>query len=149
MKIAKVCDICGSATREGDYGESWWICSNRDCRKNNPNWSFNDSFAPYREEWNKLNSKINELSNVEVDGYNIEVETDEFRWIGEGSGNIRIKSSNHETDIRFYLKKDKVEYSTSDSIILNVLGSIDFDLKVKEIWELTRNRNYIFSMKNK
>lgn len=148
MKIPKVCDICGSPTIEGDYGESWYLCSNRECKRSNSNWMFNENFAPYKEEFNKLNTEIGKLSSVKVDGYDIEVETDEVRWIGDGSGNIRIKKSNHEIVIRFYFNKDKVEYSTDDVELSKALNSINFNSRLKEIWDLTQKRNSLFSIKN-
>lgn len=147
MKIPKECDVCGSSTIEGNYGESWWLCSNRECKKNNPNWSFYENFAPYKEEFNKLDDKIKELSNVKVDNFDIEIELDEFRWIGDGSGDIRVKNSNSNISIKFYFKKDKVEYSTDDTAFLRTLSKIDFDSRLKEIWELTRKRNSLFSIK--
>ena len=153
MKIPKVCDVCGSSTIEGNYGESWWLCSNKDCKKNNPNWSFQEYFAPYKEEFHELDDKIKELSNVKVGDFDIEIELHEFRWIGDGSGDIRVKNSNSniliEFSIEFYFKKDKVKYMTDNTDFLITLSKIDFDSKLKEIWELVRKRNSLFSIKNK
>ena len=145
MEIPKACDVCGSATIEGDYGEAWWLCSNKECKKNNPNWN-NQYFELYKEKFNKLDDKINKLSKVKIVDYDIAIELHEARWIGEGSGDIKINNSN--SLIRFYFDKDKVVYITDDLILLKTLSEVDFDLRLKEMWKLMRERNSIFSFKN-
>lgn len=147
MNIPKECDICGSKIIEGDYGDSWWLCTNKKCKKNNPNWNFNQKFEPYREKYNELDNKINELSKVNVDNYEIEIELHEARWISEGSGEINIKNNDFKTQITFYFDKDKVIYITDNITLLGLLNEINLDLRLKEIWSLIKERNSILGFK--
>ncbi|MBD8045795.1 hypothetical protein [Clostridium faecium] len=146
MKILRVCDVGGSKTMQGNYSESWWICSNRKCKKNNSNWSFEETFAQYKEEFNKLDNRIKELSRTKVADYYVEIELHEFRWIGDGSGNIKVKNNSSINLIKFYFDKDKVEYITDDIALLKSLSKIEFDLRLKEMWKLMRKRNSILNI---
>ena len=94
----------------------------------------------YIKKFNELSDKIDKLSKVKIDDYEIEIEFHEDRWIGDGSGDINIKSKL----IRFYFDKDKVVYITDDLILLKNLSEIGLDLRLKEMRELMRERNIIF-----
>lgn len=144
MGIPKICDICASPTVEGDYGESKWLCTNKTCKKSNPNWSFNEAFEPYEQKFNELDSKINELSQFKVDCYNLKIELHKARWIGDGSGDIQIENYSFNTPIRFYLDKNEVEYLTDDTVILDLFNKSNLGLRLKEIWELKRQQDNIF-----
>ncbi|WP_276571037.1 hypothetical protein [Bacillus sp. TH13] len=34
------CEICGSSVREGDYGQSKYICENTMCERSKPYWAY-------------------------------------------------------------------------------------------------------------
>lgn len=148
MKIPKVCDICGAPTTEGDYWESWWLCTNKKCRKSDPEWSFKEAFEPYREKFNKLDDIINKLSKIQIGNYDIEIKLHEARWIGEGSGDIKVRNNGSNFLVRFYFYKGNVEYITDNEMLLETLTQINFGSRLKEMWKILRKRNDIFTSKS-
>lgn len=98
----------------------------------------------YIKKFNELSDKIDKLSKVKIDDYEIEIEFNEERCIGDASGDIDIKNNNLNKIIRFYFDKDKVVYMTNDLILLKNLSGIGFDLRLKEMRELMKERNAIF-----
>lgn len=144
MKIPKECDICSSPTIEGSYGESKWLCTNKQCKKNNPNWSFNEAFEPYKERFTDLENKIGNLSQVKIHDYDIKIKLHEARWIGNGSGDILIKSKNLNSTVRFYFYENKVEYDTVNVEILNLFKELEINLRLKDLLELKKQRDSMF-----
>lgn len=98
----------------------------------------------YIKKFNELSDKIDKLSKVKIDDYEIEIEFHKDRCIGDVSGDIDVKSNNLNKIIRFYFDKDKVVYMTNDLILLKNLSGIDFDLRLKGMRELMKERNAIF-----
>lgn len=98
----------------------------------------------YIKKFNELSDKIDKLSKAKIDDYEIEIEFNEERCIGDASGDIDIKNNNLNKIIRFYFDKDKVVYMTNDLILLKKLSGIGFDLRLKEMRELMKERNAIF-----
>lgn len=98
----------------------------------------------YIKKFNELSDKIDKLSKAKIDDYEIEIEFHKDCCIGDASGDIDVKSNNLNKIIRFYFDKDKVVYMTNDLILLKNLSGIDFDLRLKGMRELMKERNAIF-----
>jgi len=90
------CEICGSSVREGDYGQSKYICENMNCERANPYWASkkrNELIKPFLEEIEKYSS----FSQGVIDFHDV-------RWIGDGSAGIKL---NDGTEFMCHVKKDK------------------------------------------
>ncbi|EEM14086.1 MULTISPECIES: hypothetical protein [Bacillus] len=90
------CDVCGSYTREGNYGQSRYICENIKCERANPDWAYerrNEILKPFFEEMEKYSS----FSEGTIDFY-------DTRWIGDGSAEITLKDG---TEFMCHLKEGK------------------------------------------
>ena len=144
MKIPKMCDVCGSPVVEGDYGDPQWLCTNLKCRKSRSNWMFEEKFEANRKKYNEISNKLRNLSNLSIDSYDIEIELHKARYIGEGSGIIKVKSSS-SIPILFYLDNGKVKYVT-DSKIVEVFYKSNLDLRLKEMWKLKEEMNSLLKL---
>ncbi|HHP1052904.1 hypothetical protein [Bacillus cereus group sp. BfR-BA-01354] len=90
------CEICGSSVREGDYGQSKYICENTMCERSKPNWAYkkrNELIKPFLKEIEKYSS----FSQGVIDFHDV-------RWIGDGSAEIKL---NDGTEFMCHVKKNK------------------------------------------
>lgn len=90
---------------------------------------------------NELQSEIERLRVLKIDGNSVEINIDFSRWIGNGSGLISIMNNS----IRFYLDNDIVTYITDDKELLLTLTTYQLDLKIKELIDLKKQINTIFN----
>lgn len=135
MIIPDTCDLCGSPTKEGDYGQSWWVCINQDCSKSDPDWMFSERKKPLTEAIESINLKMMQLSDFKVDGLNsATIKLHESRWIGQGSGIILLEDTG--TEIRFYFEDEQVIYLTNDKWLLELLKDSSIDARLKTMWAL-------------
>jgi hypothetical protein len=142
VEILEKCDVCGSDTYEGDLGESWWICKNKECKKNNPDWVDKECFESIREEHESLELKIKKLSEINILGNKTTIDLDIPRWIGDGSGVITIESLER---IKFYIKEQELFYMTENEEVLQELHKLSKRLLM--LWGLKIRQLELFGRK--
>lgn len=140
MNIPDKCDICNSKVIEGDYGQAWWICTNKACSKSNPDWSFKATFQLYEDEFKKLEYTINELKNISVSDYYGTIELQTARWMGDGSGKIHINNRN----IKFYFDGSKTILYGPDEQLISLLKLNGIENRLRTLWDLAMKQLSIF-----
>lgn len=91
-----LCELCGSNAKEGDYGQSKYICENRNCDRSNPNWAYvtrNKIIKPFIEK----QEQFCKFSKGTIDFY-------DARWVGKGSAEIILEDG---TKFMCHVKDDK------------------------------------------
>lgn len=68
----------------------------------------------------------------------------EVRWIGNGSGNIKVKNNNISKSIEFCIDKEEVKYFTGNKTMLETFNKISLSKTLKELWRLKTERDSLF-----
>jgi len=95
--IIKVCDLCSSQMREGDYGEARWICTKQACEKHDPSWPqirLNHKLKPLNDEIDRVSF----FTNGTIEMYTA-------RWVGDGSFEVKF---NDGKKVECYIDNNKV-----------------------------------------
>ncbi|EEM38091.1 hypothetical protein P9Y62_01950 [Bacillus thuringiensis] len=116
------CELCGSTVREGDYGQSTYICDNKVCERSDPDWAYkkrSEILKPFLEKIEKYSS----FSQGTIDFH-------DARWVGDGSAEITLKDG---TEFMCHVKQGKFnpfDFSHFEELEININEST-----VKEIKE--------------
>lgn len=78
------CEVCGTETREGDYGQSKYICENINCERSNSNWA--------ADKRNKILKPITDQMEVYSSFSHGTIDFYDARWRGEGSAEINLSN---------------------------------------------------------
>lgn len=90
----------------------------------------------------QIDDNIEKLSKLAINDYNIKIKLHEVRWIGEGSGYIKINS---DFEIKFYIIEGNVQYFTEDSLLLNMFSNLKLDLIINKMWNLEKEKDSIMN----
>ncbi|MBG9689941.1 hypothetical protein ABD91_03260 [Lysinibacillus sphaericus] len=79
------CELCGSNAREGDLGESKYICDNTNCERSNVFWARENKRKALLPLFNRQ-QELSVFSKGKIEFY-------EARWIGDGSAMIKLQDN--------------------------------------------------------
>ena len=137
---SKRCEICNSEMYEGELGEAWWICSNKECSRSDPNWPTEELMKKTQPKYDEIQNKINNLKALIIEKISAEVEIHTARWIADGSGCLKM----HDRKIEFYFKEGIVYYFTDNQELITSFKEQNLDEHLLEVWRLTMEQLSLF-----
>lgn len=129
---SKSCELCNSQMYEGEFGESIWICSNKDCERSCADWVTKEFVESIKPMYESLQSEIDKLTAKILRELNVKVELRTVRWIGDGSGVLII----YGKKITFYFENKEVFFITDDNELLHKFREFKLNDMLFQLWDL-------------